>query len=258
MRPLKNLTLVSGVFASLTWLLVSGTALAHFGMVIPSKTFLTAQDKNVQLTLSFSHPFAGTGMELVKPDKFYMLSNGKSTELHSTLQPVKVMEHQGWQSDVHIKRPGVYWFVMEPTPFWEPAEDVFIIHYTKTVVAAFGDDTGWDLPLGLTTEIVPLLRPFGNYAGNSFTGQVLLKGKPVPDCEVEVELYNRDGKVKAPSEYHITQVIKTDSNGVFTFTCPLPGWWGFAALNSADYTLKGPNGMDKEVELGAVLWIYFD
>ena len=125
-------------------------------------------------------------------------------------------------------------------------------------MAAFGDDTGWDLPLGLTTEIVPLLRPFGNYAGNSFTGQVLLKGKPVPDCEVEVELYNRDGKVKAPSEYHITQVIKTDSNGVFTFTCPLPGWWGFAALNSADYTLKGPNGMDKEVELGAVLWIYFD
>ena len=35
-------------------------------------------------------------------------------------------------------------FYMEPKPYWEPAEDCFIIHYTKTVVTAFGDDEGWD------------------------------------------------------------------------------------------------------------------
>jgi cobalt/nickel transport protein len=147
---------------------------------------------------------------------------------------------------------------MEPHPYWEPAEDISIIHYTKTVIAAFGEDQGWDKPVGIETEIVPLTRPFGNYAGDSFRGQVLLKGKPVPDAEVEVELYNKDGKFVAPSDYHVTQVVKADENGVFSFTCPQPGWWGFAALNEADFKIKDPDGNDKNVEIGAVLWIHLD
>lgn len=69
---------------------------------------------------------------------------------------------------------------MEPQPYWEPAEDCYIVHYTKAYVAAFGEEEGWDEPAGLKTEIVPLTRPFGNYAGNVFQGQVLLNGKPVP------------------------------------------------------------------------------
>ena len=97
-----------------------------------------------------------------------------------------------------------------------------------------------------------------NYAGNSFTGQVLLKGQPVSGAEVEIEFYNQNNTLNPPSDYHITQVIKTDTNGVFSFTCPLAGWWGFAALNEADYQLKDPEGKDKNVELGAVLWIYLD
>ena len=105
---------------------------------------------------------------------------------------------------------------------------------------------------------MPQLRPFGNYAGNSFSGQVLLKGQPVPFAEVEVELYNQDGTLQAPSDYHVTQIVKADGSGMFSFTCPKPGWWGFAALSEADYTLKNPQGEDKGVELGAVLWIYMD
>jgi cobalt/nickel transport protein len=38
----------------------------------------------------------------------------------------------------------------------------------------------------------------------------------------------------------------------------LAGWWGFAALSQADYTLKDPQGNEKGVELGAVLWTYLD
>jgi cobalt/nickel transport protein len=142
---------------------------------------------------------------------------------------------------------------MEPQAYWEPAEDTYIIHYTKTFVAAFGADEGWDTPIGLPTEIVPLTRPFGNYAGGVFQGQVLIKGKPAPGAEIEVEFYNKDGKYKAPSDYHVTQVVKADANGVFTFTCPVEGWWGFAALSEADYKIK-----DKSVELGAVLWVKMD
>ena len=236
----------------------SGQARAHFGMVIPSTNQATAENKSVELTLSFSHPFECKGMNLSRPDMFYIVKDGQKTDLLETLMPTKVMDHAAWQTNYRFKRPGVYSFVMVPKPYWEPAEDLSIIHYTKTVVAVFGAEEGWDEPLGLPTEIVPLLRPFGNYAGNTFTGQVLLQGKPVPGAEVEVEYYNRDGSLVAPSEYHVTQVVKADGNGIFSFTCPRAGWWGFAALNEADYTLKNPAGEEKPVELGGVLWIYFD
>ncbi len=237
---------------------LAGEAFAHFGMIIPSENIISPKKKNVKLSLSFSHPFEGIGMDLVKPAKFYMVFESEKTDLLPELKPSKVMRHMGWKTKVSIKRPGVYSFVMEPTPYWEPAENVSIIHYTKTMVAAFGEDQGWDEPLGIATEIVPMTRPFGNYAGNSFTGKVLLNGNPVPGAEVEVELYNKNQKLKAPSDYHVTQVVKADENGVFSFTCPKAGWWGFAALNEANYMLRDPDGNEKGVELGAVLWVYFD
>ncbi|MBU0680952.1 MAG: DUF4198 domain-containing protein [Proteobacteria bacterium] len=236
----------------------STPAQAHFGMVIPSTNIVSPSQKTVELTLSFSHPFELIGMDLSKPAAFYVVSGGKRTDLGNALEKTAVMNHQAWHTTYRVKRPGVYQFVMEPTPYWEPAEDLFIIHYTKTIIAAFGADSGWDEPLGLATEIMPLTRPFANYSGNSFSGQVLLNGKPVPHAEVEVEFYNQDGRLKAPSDYHITQVVNADGTGIFTFACPRQGWWGFSALNKASYTLPDPSGKAKPVELGAVLWIYMD
>ena len=229
-------------------------AKAHFGMLIPSESMLAAPDKFVSLTLSFSHPFEGEGMDLVKPAEFGVLGEGAKTDLLATLTPVQVMDHNGWQAEYTFARPGAHIFYMIPKPYWEPAEDVFIVHMTKTVVAAFGGEEGWGEPLGLSTEIVPLTRPFGNYAGNVFQGVVLVDGKPAPFAEVEVEYYNARGMYASPSEYMITQVVKADAAGTFTFACPWPGWWGFAALSEAGYTLKH-DGQEKGVELGAVLWI---
>lgn len=231
---------------------------AHFGMLIPSEPVVTPDKKSLDLTLSFSHPFENQGMDLANPAAFYVLSKGQKTDLKDRLQQIMVMDHIGWQAHFPVSRPGVYHFAMVPQPYWEPAEDLFIIHYTKLIVPAFGYDADWDEPLDLPTEIVPLLRPFGNYAGNSFSGQVLVHGAPLANAEVEVEFYNRDLKMQAPSDYHVTQLVKTDAQGVFTFTCPVAGWWGFAALSEADYTLKSAQGEEKPVELGAVLWIYLD
>jgi cobalt/nickel transport protein len=197
-------------------------------------------------------------MDLQKPAAFYTVNNGEKIDLLATLEKTDVMDHQAWSMSQRIKYPGVYHYIMEPVPYWEEAEDLFIIHYTKTIIAAFGEDSGWDQPVGLPTEIVPLLRPYGNYAGNSFTGQVLLNGVPAAQSEVEVEFYNSNKSMRSPSDYHITQVVKTDDNGIFTFSCPLAGWWGFSALNEADYTIKRPDNTEKNVELGAVLWVYFD
>jgi cobalt/nickel transport protein len=60
---------------------------------------------------------------------------------------------------------------------------------------------------------------------------------------------------KAPDDLFVTYVLKADRNGVFNFSCPVEGWWGFAALTNADYTIKGPDGKEKPVETGAVIWI---
>ena len=236
-----------------TFVFSIGSANAHYGMLIPSDSMVMEKDKRtINLKLSFSHPFEDKGMELVKPVVFGVMANGKKTNLLNRLKETKVMGHTAWQISYSIKRPGVYMFYMEPKPYWEPAEDCYIIHYTKTVVTAFGDDEGWDKEVGLKTEIVPLSKPYGLYAGNVFQGIVKLNGKLVPFCEVEVEYYNEGGKAKAPTDYMVTQTIKTDVNGVFTYTAPKAGWWGFAALNTSDKTIKG-----KDVEIGAVLWIKF-
>ncbi len=231
---------------------------AHYGMVIPSDAMVMQdEDKTVHITASFSHPFEGHGMELVKPKVFAVVANGKAQDLLGTLQQAKVMDHTAWKTDYKVQRPGVYTFHMEPVPYWEPAEDCFIIHYTKTVVTAFGDDEGWDEEVGLKTEIVPLSKPFALYTGNVFQGIVKLDGKAVPYAEVEVEYYNEDGKSEAPTDYMVTQTIKADANGIFTYAAPKSGWWGFAALNEADFTMK-QDGQEKGVELGAVIWVKFE
>lgn len=252
MKIFKTLMLILAVSVFL-----AAPARAHFGMVIPSDSMvMQGENRVVSLTLSFSHPMEIVGMELVKPKAFGVMANGRQQNLLGTLKPTKVIDHRAWETDFKVKRPGVYMFYMEPTPYWEPAEDCFIIHYTKTVVTAFGDDEGWDREVGLKTEIVPLSKPYGLYAGNVFQGIVKLNGKPVPYAEVEVEYYNAEKKYTAPTDYMVTQTIKADQNGVFTYAAPKAGWWGFAALNTADFKLKH-GSEEKDVEIGAVIWVQF-
>lgn len=238
-------------------LLVSGNGYAHFGMVIPSDSMVMQGDpRTLSINLSFSHPFEGQGMELVKPESVFVMVNGKKEILDGMLKQTRVMDFPAYSLDYLIKRPGAYQFCMVPTAYWEPAEDCFIIHYTKTIVAAYGGEAGWDEPVGLKTEIVPLSKPYGLWAGNLFQGVVLVDGKPVPNAEVEIEYYNDEGRVIAPSDYMVTQSIKADSNGVFSYAAPSAGWWGFAALTTSDKKMVH-NGEKKDIEQGAVLWVEF-
>lgn len=66
----------------------------------------------------------------------------------------------------------------------------FIVHFTKVCVNALGLEEGWDKPVGLETEIIPKTRPYGLWTGNVFTGQVLIKGKPAADVDVETALHD--------------------------------------------------------------------
>lgn len=233
--------------------LFAQSAHAHFGMVIPSDDIVSQSDpKQVSLKLMFAHPFEMHGMPLEKPAQFGVMAEENKTDLLENLKEIKALGQKAWETSYTIKKPGVYTFYMEPKPYWEPAEDCYIIHYTKVILSALGLEEGWDAEVGLKTEIVPLTRPFGLYAGNVFQGVVKLDGKPVPGCDVEVEYYNQAKKFKAPDDCFVTQVVKTDADGVFTYAAPKAGWWGFAALNTSNEKIK-----DKDVELGAVLWVNF-
>lgn len=233
-------------------------ASAHYGMIIPSDNMVSQEDgRSVHLALSFSHPFEGHGMVLERPEAFTVTHAGETSSLLDALQPTEVMGKPAFMLDYRLGRPGTYVFAMTPQAYWEPEEDAFITHYTKTYVSAYGDDAGWDEELGLKTEIVPLSKPFALWAGNLFQGIVKLDGAPVPYAEVEVEYYNQDGSATVPSDLMVTQTIKADGNGVFSYAVPAAGWWGFAALNTAAEPLLH-EGQEKAHELGAVLWVHFE
>ncbi len=236
---------------------LAGVCQAHFGVILPDKSMVMQGDNpNLAITLAFCHPFEQNGMNMAKPKKFGVLVDKKKTDLLNTLQETKVLGKEAWKATYTLKKPGVYAFYFDPQPYWEPAENKYIIHQTKTYVAAFGAEEGWDEEVGLKAEIVPLTRPFGLYAGNVFQGVVKFKGKPVANADVEVEFWNAGKKVTAPNEYFYTQVVKTDKNGVFTFAVPHAGWWGFSALNLEKKGMEH-EGKKVDVEYGAVMWAQF-
>ncbi len=239
---------VSSVFCS--------TAQAHFQELIPSTNVVDqSTGKDVHFDMVFTHPTdMGPTMEMKHPVQFGMQVDGKKTDLSDHLTRHDVDNKQAYQADVTLPRPAGYVFYLEPEPYYEPAEGKYIVQYTKTVIDAFGDGSNWDQMVGFPVEIEPLTRPYGLWAGNSFSGVVKHNGKPVPFAEIEVEFKN-DGSVTLPNGSFSTQIIKADANGTFSYTAPWAGWWVFAALIE-DGTLPTPDGKENvPVERGGVLWI---
>lgn len=229
--------------------LLLASANAHFLTLTAQTDYVSKkQQSSLELFARFIHPFEQTAMVMQKPKGIYV--NGKETPL--PLKQSTAFGKKAWKAAYTIKRPGLYSFFVQPQPYFEPAEGKFISHVPKLLVSGFGIESGWDEPLGLEYEIVPLTKPFGLYAGNLFQGRVLVHGKPKANAEVEVELLNTKG-YEAPTDAHITQVVKTDDNGIFSFVMPHKGWWGFAALiEEGELTFEGQN---YPVENGALLWI---
>ncbi len=235
--------------------MLTGQIHAHFQVLIPSQDVL-AGPGTVALEIVFTHPMEhGPAMEMEPPRQFGVMVGGEKTDLKSGLKVRKVDGKTAFTCDAKVSRPGDYIFYIEPAPYWEPAEQKMIIHYTKVVVDAMGAEEGWDAMVGFPVEIEPLVRPFGLWTGNTFRGIVKKDGKPVPFAEVEVEYYNEGRRVKVPNDALTTQVIKADASGVFCYAMPRAGWWGFAALVDGDEKMKNPNGKMVGVELGGLIWV---
>jgi cobalt/nickel transport protein len=233
------------------------TGLAHFVVLLPSADVLEAGDaRTVELDVTFTHPMEqGPVMEMAFPRQFGVLAAGKRYDLLDTLKPRAVDGKTAYSASPRMIRPGDHVFYVEPAPYWEPAERKMIVHYTKVVVNFMGFEEGWDAAVGFPVEIEPLVRPYGLWTGNTFRGIVRRGGEPVPLAEIEVEYYNEGGRVVPPNDAYITQVIKADASGVFSYTMPKAGWWGFAALVDGDNKMANPDGEMVDVELGALIWV---
>lgn len=229
---------------------------AHFLVLLPSTDIVEDQDnRTVDLDLRFTHPMEqGPSMNLARPRQVGVLVGGRRIDLSGKLKARTVDGKAAYACSLETKQPGDYVVYVEPEPYWEAAEGRMIVQYTKVVVDAMGAENGWDALVGLPVEIEPLVRPYGLWTGNTFRGIVRYRGKPAPLARVEVEYFNEGRRIKPPKDAFVTQVVKADANGVFSYTMPRAGWWGFAALVAGE-KMKNPAGKLVDSELGGLMWV---
>lgn len=250
MMRIAVLGIVTGLGATVAGL----PAVAHFQEIIPSADVLP-EGGSVTLDMVFTHPVErGPTMAMAHPVKVGVVQDGKDTDLTGFIVEKPVDGVAAWTVSDDLKEPGASVFYVHPQPYWEPVEQKFIVHYAKVVVDSYASGEGWDQLVGLPVEIAPLTRPTGLWTGNIFTGTVLKDGKPVPGAEIEVEFIN-DGSVTPPNDAFITQVLKADANGTFSYAMPRAGWWGFAALVEGDAPMTSPEGKPVPVEEGGLIWV---
>ena len=235
------------------------TAFAVHGLIFPSDD-IVGQGESPALALRVALYDAAEPrvLPMLKPQRFGVEHLGELTELLATLKPAQEQNTTAWTAAFAIKRPGDYTFFTESAPRWEAADDQFTIHLAKLCVNAFGLEEGWDEPVGLEGEIVPLSRPYGLWTGNLFSGQVLLNGDPAPYVLVEVAWLGATPAaalpLAPPAPAYRIQKVRADANGIFHYAMPRAGWWGFAATLDADWTIQ-KDGAEKPVSLVTCYWV---
>ncbi|MBZ4021758.1 nickel transporter [Rhodobacter sp. TJ_12] len=255
--------MASAILALMGFTFLPGAAAAHFQLVYSPQTTLH-RPGDVPLLLAFWHPFEnGHAMDMGQPLEFFSVFKGEKIDLMGTLAPATFKgannEAAAFTATLPVKRNGDYIVALTPAPYYEGSEDIYIQQITKAYFNKNGIPSGWNAPLGLPTEIVPLNKPTNILAGSTFTGQLLSEGKPVAGAEIEIEYLAAAPDMatlaaSAPSVGPMpggAVVAITDANGLFTFGIPKAGQWGFAALGTGPATEYD----GKELSQDAVIWI---
>ena len=240
----------------------AGAAQAHFQLLYTPNVMLNNAEE-IPLKLMFGHPMEnGHAMDMGQPEIFDVYFKDNKTDLLPTLKPIVWQgahnQSKAFETSYKIRRNGDYIFALTPAPYYEESEDIYIQQITKAYVNK-AMPTTWSEPLGLPVEIVPLNKPYQNYVGGTFSGQLLSNGKPAAGVECEIEYINpvvdldanAFAKEAAGPVPDSAIVAITDPNGVFTFGIPRAGKWGFACLGAGPVT----EYQGKELSQDAVIWI---
>ncbi|VVN49916.1 hypothetical protein PS687_00112 [Pseudomonas fluorescens] len=257
--------------AAATFSCMTCAAQAHFQMLYLDETALQ-RAADLEFAIVFTHPFpGGPTMDMGEPRAFSLVSahGGEKTDLRRYLKPVqwhgRDKQSTAYRASIPralVRSLGDHIFVLEPEPYLEKDEDVYIQQFTKLVVNVGGVPGNWSEPQGLAVEIQPLNKPYANWTAGVFRAVVLAEGKPVPFAEIEIEYLNHSVDIKnnafgqqdyvtAPQASFKSLSTYSDAQGVVTIGLPRAGWWGIAALNiGATKTYKG-----KPLSQDAVLWV---
>ena len=234
-------------------------ARAHMLILKPEREIVSSFKKRVVVVkVRFSHPMEGGPSMNFRIEKSGLSSPGGEQPL--SWKEFSIPKGKGekgsvsaYWSEIVVSRPGIYQVFVEQTPYFEPAEDVFIRQIAKVYLEAFNLEGDWSTPLGLDAEVIPITRPFSLWEGSLFTGRAVIGGRPCSNCRVEMEYLNEEG-FSLPFSSLATYVTHTDSQGLFQVTLPWRGWWGIAVLGDGG-ELKGPKNKTYPVELDAVIWV---
>ncbi len=249
--------------ASVLALSVAAPASAHFQLVYNPEANPEGPG-DMTFKLLFWHPFEnGHAMNMGQPEEFFYVFKGEKVDVSDSLKPITFHaahnEAAAFEGVVPVKRNGDYIVGLVPAPYYEESEDIYIQQLAKSYVNKGGIPTGWEDPVGLKTEFVPLNKPYGAMVGSTFSAQLLSDGEPVAGAEIEIEYLaaapdmetNKPGEVTVEPIPGGALVALTDEDGVFTFGIPKAGFWGFAALGAGpDTEFEG-----KELSQDAVIWI---
>ncbi len=268
MKPLKILAQIAAL------LTISTSASAHF-LVVHTPEMLLARSSNIDMSIVFTHAFdGGPTMDLPGINNFYAVQRKAGEEDLTRIDLMDFLEPVKWGTETPksaytasipratMRSLGDYQIVVEPEPYYEAEEDIYIQQLTKVIMNVGGAPTNWDQSLGLPTEIQALNKPYVNWVGGVFRGIVLSEGKPVPFAEIEVEYLNYqpdfdarkfgpEAAIEAPLPGYEYVSLRTDANGTFSIGLPKAGWWGIAALGVGPTT----EHQGKPLSQDAVLWV---
>lgn len=237
---------------------------AAIALIAPSDDIVgPGEETALVLQVGVVDPGATAGAEMPPPQRFGVQHLGEQSDLRVTLKaagstPNTLHGPAAGFARYVARRPGDYTFYLESPPRWSAADEQFTTLFAKLCVNVLALEEGWDEPVGLEAEIVPLSRPYGLWSGNLFSGQVLLDGDLAPYAEVAVVFLGTDPAAPAtlavPAAPYLVQKLRADAGGVFHYAMPRAGWWGFAATLDTERTL-GRDGADWPVTLVTSYWV---
>lgn len=156
----------------------------------------------------------------------------------------------------HSRRIGDTWLVAHVPMSWSEHDMTFTETTVRTVIHQ-GLSRGWETPLGLPLEIVPLNQPYGLLPGDAFRFELLHDGEPLANTKIYAEKYYDPPMEKPyPPDALMTRTSRTDVNGIATVNLHSPGWWVLFTFHDLDEMEK--DGKSGVATLQDAVWVYVE